>query len=70
MAIRLPAGLVQALDLKEGAEGDLHLAGAKAFEADNNGTNELLARLLQCRGRLRADFHTDRLQANEQDNTS
>ena len=32
LAVRFPAGLVQALDLKEGEEIDLHLVGARSFE--------------------------------------
>ena len=66
LAVRFPAGLVQALDLKEGEEIDLHLVGARAFEvAKKPNVKELLARLHQLRGRLPADFHFDRLQANE-----
>lgn len=68
LAVRFPAGLVQALDLKEGEEIDLHLVGARAFEVSKKpAVKELLARLHQFRGRLPADFHFDRLQANERD---
>ena len=68
LAVRLPAGLVQALDLKEGEEIDLHLVGARSFEVVKKpSVPELLARLHQFRGRLPADFHFDRLQANERD---
>ncbi len=68
LAIRFPAALVQALDLKEGEEIDIHLAGARVFEVSRKpGTKELLARLHEFRGRLPADFHFDRLQANEHD---
>ena len=70
LAVRFPAGLVQALDLKEGEEIDLHLVGARAFEVSKKpGIKELLARLHQLRGRLPADFHFDRLQASERDET-
>jgi len=66
LAVRFPATLVQALDLKEGEEIDLHLVGARAFEVSKKpAPKELLARLHQFRGRLPADFHFDRLQANE-----
>ena len=66
LAVRFPAGLVQALDLKEGEEIDLHLVGARAFEVVKKpDVKELLARLHQFRGRLPAGFHFDRLQANE-----
>ena len=66
LAVRLPASLVQALDLKEGEEVELHLVGERSFElVKKAGPPELLARLRQLRGRLPADFHFDRLQANE-----
>ena len=66
LAVRFPAALVQALDLKEGEEIDLHLVGARSFEVSKKaGTKDLLARLRQFRGRLPADFHFDRLQASE-----
>ena len=66
LAIRFPASMVQALDLKEGEEIDLHLVGARDFEVSKKpAVKDLLARLHQYRGRLPADFHFDRLQANE-----
>lgn len=66
LAVRFPAILVQSLDLKEGEEIDLHMVGARSFEVSKKpGTKALLARLRQFRGRLPADFHFDRLQANE-----
>ena len=68
LAVRFPANLVQALDLKEGEEIDLHLVGARSFEiVKKPSVKELLARLHQFRGRLPADFHFDRLEANERD---
>lgn len=68
LAVRLPAALVQALDLKEGEEIDLHAIDARTFEVSKKpGAKELLARLHQFRGRLPADFHFDRLEANERD---
>lgn len=69
LAVRFPASLVQALDLKEGEEIDLHLVDARSFEVTKKPTvKELLARLVQYRGRLPADFHFDRLEANQRDN--
>jgi antitoxin MazE len=66
LAVRFPASLVQALDLKEGEEIELHLAGSRSFEVSKKpSVAELLERLHQFRGRLPADFHFDRLQANE-----
>jgi len=69
LAVRFPASLVQALDLKEGEEIDLHLVGARSLEVVKKpSVHELLARLHQFRGRLPADFHFDRLDANARDN--
>jgi antitoxin MazE len=66
LAVRFPASLVAALDLKEGEEIELHLVGEKNFEVSKKpGREELLTRLHALRGRLPADFHFDRLQANE-----
>lgn len=36
LAVRFPAALVQALDLKEGKEIDLHLVGVRTFEVEKN----------------------------------
>jgi antitoxin MazE len=68
LAVRFPASVVQALDLKEGEEIDLHLVGERSFEVVKKpSVHELLARLQQFRGRLPADFHFDRLEANQRD---
>ena len=65
LAVRLPASLVAALDLKEGEEIELHLVGDKQFEVSKKTSPaELLARLRQLRGRLPPDFHFNRLEAN------
>ena len=70
LAVRFPASLVQALDLKEGEEIDLHLVDARSFAVVKKpSVAELLARLHQLRGRLPADFHFDRLEANQRDNS-
>ncbi len=66
LAIRFPASLVAALDLKEGEEVELHLVGEKSFEVVKKPSlSELLSRLRSLRGRLPADFHFDRVEANE-----
>ena len=66
LAVRFPASLVAALDLKEGEEVELHLVGEKSFEVRRKpAAAELLGRLRRLRGRLPADFHFDRLEANE-----
>jgi len=66
LAIRIPASIVNALELREGEEVELHLAGERSFEIMKKPTTSaLLERLHQLRGRLPADFHFDRTQANE-----
>ena len=66
LAVRFPSSLVAALDLKEGEEVELHLVGDKQFEVSKKASpSELLARLRQLRGRLPADLHFNRLEANE-----
>ena len=67
LAVRFPASLVAALNLKEGEEVELHMVGEKNFEVSKKPTpTELLTRLRQLRGRLPTDFHFDRLEANEE----
>ena len=66
LAIRIPSSIVNALELEEGEEIELRLAGERAFEIVKKPTTRaLLERLHQLRGRLPADYHFDRLQANE-----
>ncbi len=65
LAVRLPAAVVEALTLKEGDEIEIQVAGARAFEIKRKpGARELLERLRKFRGRLPADFHFNRLEAN------
>ncbi|MDP1722763.1 MAG: AbrB/MazE/SpoVT family DNA-binding domain-containing protein [Candidatus Gottesmanbacteria bacterium] len=66
LAVRLPTAVVQALDLKEGEEIELHVVNSRSLEvARKTSPQELLTRLRRLRGRLPADFHFDRLDANE-----
>jgi antitoxin MazE len=66
LAVRFPASLVAALNLKEGEEIELHMVGEKSFEVIKKPSREeLLSKLRQLRGKLPADFHFDRLEANE-----
>ena len=66
LAVRLPATLVAALQLKAGEEVELHLVGEREFEVSKKTSPpQLLARLRQLRGRLPPDFHFNRLEANE-----
>lgn len=66
LAVRLPAAVVDALELKEGDQIEIRVAGRTAFEVSRApGAGELLARLRKFRGRLPASFKFDRLEANE-----
>jgi len=66
LAVRLPAAVVEALELKEGDQVEIQVAGRKTFEvARTPSARELLARLRKFRGRLPATFKFDRLEANE-----
>lgn len=66
LAVRLPALIVEALELKEGDDIEISIADERHFEIKKKpGAAELLARLRKFRGRLPADFKFDRLEANE-----
>lgn len=66
LAVRLPATVVEALDLKEGEDIEIHVVGGRALEVARKPTQkEMLARVRLLRGRLPADFKFDRLEANE-----
>lgn len=65
LAVRLPAVVVEALELKEGDEIDIHIADAREFGiARKPGRAELLKRLRVFRGKLPSDFRFDRDEAN------
>lgn len=66
LAIRLPAGVVEALDLKEGDDIEIDVAGRRRFDIGRKPSAvDLVSRLRKYRGRLPADFKFDRLEANE-----
>jgi len=66
LAVRLPAAVVEALNLKEGDQVEIQVAGRNAFEVSKApGRRELVVRLRKFRGRLPATFRFDRLEANE-----
>ena len=68
LAVRLPAAVVQALDLKEGDDIELHVVGERSLEVTRKTPpQELLSRLRRPRGRLPADFCFDRPEANDAD---
>lgn len=65
LAVRLPAAVVEALELKEGDEIEIHVADARNLGiARKASRDELLKRLRTFRGRLPADFKFDRDEAN------
>ncbi|MBV9567505.1 MAG: AbrB/MazE/SpoVT family DNA-binding domain-containing protein [Hyphomicrobiales bacterium] len=65
LAVRLPAIVVEALNLKEGDEIEIHATDAGRLGiTPKPGRAELLKRLRRFRGRLPADFKFDRDEAN------
>jgi antitoxin MazE len=65
LAVRLPATVVEALDLQAGDDIEIHVIGERSFGIEKApGARELLARLRKYRGRLPADFKFDRFEAN------
>ncbi len=65
LAVRLPAAVVDALELKEGDEIEIHVADARNLGvARKPSRDELLKRLRAFRGRLPADFKFDRDEVN------
>lgn len=68
LAVRLPAAVVDALDLKEGDDIEIYVADTHSFGVRKSPDNrELLARLRKFRGRLPAGFRFDRLEAHGED---
>lgn len=65
LAVRLPAAVVTALDLREGDDVEIHVLGQREMAVGRKpGNREILARLHKYRGRLPADFRFDRLEAS------
>lgn len=68
LAVRLPASLVEALELREGDDIEIIIDDARTFAVRKKpGTNQLLERLRAFRGKLPSDFHFNREQANARD---
>lgn len=66
LAVRLPAVVVETLDLKEGDQIEVRIAGRREFEIDRDRTRErALARLRKLRRPLPPGFTFDRFEANE-----
>jgi len=64
-AVRLPAAVVEVLELQEGDEIELHVADRRDLKvARRPSREELIQRLRTYRGRLPLDFKFDRDEAN------
>lgn len=65
LAIRLPASVVNALELREGDDIEVLIAGERVFQVRKKPGNEaIIERLRRFRGKLPADFKFDRDDAN------
>jgi antitoxin MazE len=65
LAIRLPGTVVEALDLKEGDEIDIRIAGERAFDIELNRSRErALERIRSLRKPLPDGWTFDRDEAN------
>jgi len=68
LAIRLPASVVKALELQEGDDIEVVVAGRRVFQVMKKADrDEILARLREFRGKLPPDFKFDRDEANARD---
>ena len=66
LAVRLPAAVVEALELHEGDHIEVQIVGNRSFAISRSPSNkELLARLRKFRGRIPEGFRFDRLEAHE-----
>ena len=65
LAIRVPAAVVEALELKDGDQVDVRLAGARIFEVERDRSRErALARIRAFGWELPPDWKFDREDAN------
>ncbi|ASD11689.1 AbrB/MazE/SpoVT family DNA-binding domain-containing protein [Pseudomonas aeruginosa] len=65
LAVRLPAALVDALELREGDDIEIVVDDPRTFAVRKKpGADALLERLRAFRGKLPADFHFSRDEAN------
>jgi antitoxin MazE len=65
LAVRLPAAVVDALELKEGEEIEIHAVDWRELAVTRKpARQDLLKRLREFRGRLPRDFRFDRDEAN------
>ena len=65
LAIRLPAGVVEALKLKEGDEIDIRIAGERAFDVElDDSRRKAMQRIAELRRPLPSGWKFDREEAN------
>jgi antitoxin MazE len=65
LAVRLPAAVVEALELKEGDEIEIHIAGERSFDIERDRSRErALERIRSFRKKLPPDWKFDRDDAN------
>jgi len=65
LAIRIPAAVVEALELREGDDIEVVIADERVFQIRKKPSNkDFLTRLRKFRGKLPADFKFDRDDAN------
>lgn len=65
LAIRLPATVVEALDLKEGTEVQIRVAGERTFDIEQDRSRERALERIRAFGKkLPADWKFDREEAN------
>ena len=68
LAVRLPASVVEALQLREGDDIEIVIDGTRTFAVRKMpGEEERLARLREFRGKLPKDFKFSRDEANARD---
>jgi antitoxin MazE len=66
LAVRLPAAVVEALELKEGDQIEVKIAGPREFEIRRDRSREeAIERLRKLRRPLPSGFTCDRSEANE-----
>jgi antitoxin MazE len=66
LAIRLPSAVVEVLELKEGDDIEIYVAGTRTLDvARKPDRQELIKRLRRFRGMMPADFKFNRDEANE-----
>lgn len=66
MAVRLPSAVVKALDLKEGDQIEIRVAGKRKFSlARDRSAAKAIERIRRLRCPLPPGFKFDRLEANE-----